>query len=182
MHHLSAANAHQVMGAYASNMHLCPTRICDWPYQNSWLATPHPTPVSRASSLSCHTSKKLVSAEVTFAYKVLRRMCADGIGIIKVRRPLVVCTFTVASNMPRGQRTHPIPEELPPCEGPKLHIFEHHKSPIEWLERLDSNRDEEEVTEGYLFRAKIKNQEYAIKVVSNPSLCNDRQNSDTLSV
>jgi hypothetical protein len=53
--------------------------------------------------------------------------------------------------------------DLPQYQGPKLHIFEHHMFPIEWLERLDADRDG---MQGYVFRAKINSTFYAIKVVS----------------
>lgn len=56
-------------------------------------------------------------------------------------------------------------KELPPCPGPKLHIFPHHKLPIQWIERLDCDRDEDSIGEGYVFRAKIGSREYAVKVV-----------------
>ncbi|KFA55694.1 hypothetical protein S40293_05243 [Stachybotrys chartarum IBT 40293] len=55
-------------------------------------------------------------------------------------------------------------EKLPPCPGPKLHIFRHHDEPIEWLERLDQYRDEEQHMQGYVFRVRIKSKEYALKV------------------
>jgi hypothetical protein len=62
------------------------------------------------------------------------------------------------------------PNELPPCEGPKLKLFEHHNSSIEWLERLGIDDDEEDssesVAEGYVFRARIAGREYAVKIVS----------------
>ncbi|KAH7321024.1 kinetochore Sim4 complex subunit FTA2-domain-containing protein [Stachybotrys elegans] len=65
--------------------------------------------------------------------------------------------------MSRQKPSH-IPEELPPCNGPKLEQFKHHKSPIEWRERLDAHRDNDDATEGFVFRAIIKRREYAIKV------------------
>ena len=67
--------------------------------------------------------------------------------------------------MSNRARSRSIPTELPPCEGPKLQLFEYHESPIEWLERLDTNRDKDAATEGYVFRARIKGRLYAIKVV-----------------
>ncbi|VUC34645.1 unnamed protein product [Clonostachys rosea] len=64
--------------------------------------------------------------------------------------------------MAKKRRVPPIPEELPPCDGPKLSLFEHHDSKIEWLERLGNG--EESTRDGYVFRVKIKRAEYAIKV------------------
>ncbi|CAG9955947.1 unnamed protein product [Clonostachys rosea f. rosea IK726] len=64
--------------------------------------------------------------------------------------------------MARKRHVPPIPEELPPCDGPKLPLFEHHDSKIEWLERLGDSGDV--AHEGYVFRVKIKRAEYAIKV------------------
>ncbi|CAH0040324.1 unnamed protein product [Clonostachys solani] len=64
--------------------------------------------------------------------------------------------------MARKRHVPPVPEELPPCDGPKLPLFEHHNSKIEWLERLGDG--EETSHEGYVFRVKIKRAEYAIKV------------------
>ncbi|VUC26664.1 unnamed protein product [Clonostachys rosea] len=55
-----------------------------------------------------------------------------------------------------------IPKALPQGPGPKLSMFPHHKSPIEWFERLGD--DTGVPFEGYVFRARIKKQEYAIKV------------------
>ncbi|CAM1505186.1 Fc.00g108230.m01.CDS01 [Cosmosporella sp. VM-42] len=66
--------------------------------------------------------------------------------------------------MPKRRRTKAIPKELPACEGPKLRLFQHHDSHIQWLERLGDDEDEDTPTEGYVFRAKIKHREYAIKV------------------
>ncbi|KAF4945631.1 hypothetical protein FSARC_14400 [Fusarium sarcochroum] len=65
--------------------------------------------------------------------------------------------------MPRRKASQSAVPELPPCEGPKLNVFEHHKSPIQWLERLD---EDEDVTssQGYVFRALIRGREYAIKI------------------
>lgn len=67
--------------------------------------------------------------------------------------------------MSNRARSGSIPTELPPCDGPKLQLFEYHESPIEWLERLDTNRDTDAATEGYVFRARIRGRLYAIKVV-----------------
>ncbi|KAF4461992.1 hypothetical protein FALBO_11199 [Fusarium albosuccineum] len=65
--------------------------------------------------------------------------------------------------MPKRRRPpKTLPKELPPCDGPKLGLFQHHGSRITWLERL--NKDEDSPTEGYVFRARIRNREYAIKV------------------
>lgn len=60
-----------------------------------------------------------------------------------------------------------VPTQLPLCDGPKLHRFRHHDSRIEWLERLGNHQSDESSADGYVFRAKINNNEYAIKVVSN---------------
>ncbi|CAG9986693.1 unnamed protein product [Clonostachys byssicola] len=64
--------------------------------------------------------------------------------------------------MPTKQNPPPIPKELPPCDGPKLNLFEHHDSEIEWIERLGCKG--ESSREGYVFRVKINNVEYALKV------------------
>lgn len=63
----------------------------------------------------------------------------------------------------------PIPEQLPPCEGPKLTQFQYYNSTFQWLERLDENREDDDVTssKGYVFKARIGSREYAIKVVCN---------------
>ncbi|RSL83603.1 hypothetical protein CDV31_016815 [Fusarium ambrosium] len=70
--------------------------------------------------------------------------------------------------MPRPRRPSKTPpKELPPCDGPKLRLFQHYRSCIQWLERLDKDDEDEDKdspTEGYVFRAKIRDTEYAIKV------------------
>ncbi|KAH6969280.1 kinetochore Sim4 complex subunit FTA2-domain-containing protein [Fusarium avenaceum] len=66
--------------------------------------------------------------------------------------------------MPRRKRSQSTVLELPPCEGPKLNIFEHHKSKIQWLERLDDKDENVCSSEGYVFRARIRGREYAVKV------------------
>ncbi|KAJ0129827.1 hypothetical protein V3481_019045 [Fusarium oxysporum f. sp. vasinfectum] len=65
-----------------------------------------------------------------------------------------------------GWKMSPIPEQLPPCEGPKLKKFPYHNSTIQWLERLDENREDDDVTssQGYVFKARIGSREYAVKV------------------
>lgn len=62
------------------------------------------------------------------------------------------------------QRRHPAAfvEEIPRCEGPKLHRFKHYNARIEWLEKLG----QDESAHGFVFRAKIKGRDYAVKVVS----------------
>ncbi|KAI8710796.1 hypothetical protein NCS52_01539600 [Fusarium sp. LHS14.1] len=65
-----------------------------------------------------------------------------------------------------GHQRH-LPKELPPCDGPRLGLFQHHGSHIQWLKRLDKDDEDEDKdspTEGYVFHAKIRNREYAIKV------------------
>ena len=64
------------------------------------------------------------------------------------------------------QHPEPIPNQLPPCDGPKLGLFQHHNSRIQWLQRLDEE-DEGSPTQGYVFRALIRGREYAIKVASD---------------
>ncbi|SCO92376.1 uncharacterized protein FRV6_16504 [Fusarium oxysporum] len=54
--------------------------------------------------------------------------------------------------------------ELPPCEGPKLNVFQHHESRIQWLERLDNEDEDVTSSQGYVFRALIRGHEYAVKV------------------
>ena len=66
-----------------------------------------------------------------------------------------------------GHQRHPA-KELPPCGGPRHGLFQHDGSRIQWLESLDEDDEDEDKdppTEGYVFRAKIRNREYAIKVV-----------------
>ncbi|KAH7132855.1 kinetochore Sim4 complex subunit FTA2-domain-containing protein [Dactylonectria macrodidyma] len=65
--------------------------------------------------------------------------------------------------MPKRHSSNEVPEELPLCDGPKLRIFAHHASRIQWRGRLGNDLDGTPA-EGYVFRAKIKNREYAIKV------------------
>jgi hypothetical protein len=64
-------------------------------------------------------------------------------------------------------------KDLPPCLGPKLHPFARRNSPIEWLERLDKDREElsGSSTEGYVFKVRIDSQLYALKVVSDRKRC-----------
>ncbi|KAJ4245792.1 hypothetical protein NW762_013916 [Fusarium torreyae] len=66
--------------------------------------------------------------------------------------------------MPNQRTSSTIPRKLPPCDGPKLDLFPYHKSRIQWLERLDNEDDEVTSNQGYVFRARIRGQEYAIKV------------------
>lgn len=70
--------------------------------------------------------------------------------------------------MPRRRqpKPKPTPEELPPCDGSKLHLFKYHDAEIQWFERLGDNEDRGTPTEGYIFRASIRGREYAVKVVS----------------
>ena len=80
--------------------------------------------------------------------------------------PLSSCTCPDVDMPKRRQPPKPLPKELPLCDGPKLGLFQHHGSRIQWLERLNKDdEDEDSPTEGYVFRAKIRNREYAIKVV-----------------
>ncbi len=62
-----------------------------------------------------------------------------------------------------------VPEYLPPaeCEGKRLNRFEHYKSRIKWLERLDDGNGEEDESQSYVFRVEIEKKEYAVKVVSS---------------
>lgn len=55
---------------------------------------------------------------------------------------------------------------LPRCDGPKLHAFKHKEASIEWLERLDGDRESQSGAEGCVFKVKIDSQFYALKVVS----------------
>ncbi|CAI6092900.1 unnamed protein product [Clonostachys chloroleuca] len=66
--------------------------------------------------------------------------------------------------MPKKQRPLPIPKELPPCDGPKLNLFEHHECEIEWIERIGWEEGMGPPNEGYVFRVKINKIEYALKV------------------
>jgi hypothetical protein len=68
--------------------------------------------------------------------------------------------------MPKKQHPLPIPKELPPCDGPKLNLFEHHDCEIEWIERIGWEEGMGPPNEGYVFRVKINKVEYALKVVS----------------
>ncbi|CAH0028067.1 unnamed protein product [Clonostachys rhizophaga] len=64
--------------------------------------------------------------------------------------------------MTQRNKSKTLPKELPLCPGPKLNLFRHHDSPIEWIERLGDYGGTP--IEGYVFRARIENREYAIKV------------------
>ncbi|CAG9948838.1 unnamed protein product [Clonostachys rosea f. rosea IK726] len=66
--------------------------------------------------------------------------------------------------MPKKQHPLPIPKELPPCDGPKLNLFEHHDCEIEWIERIGWEEGMGPPNEGYVFRVKINKVEYALKV------------------
>ncbi|VUC21324.1 unnamed protein product [Clonostachys rosea] len=66
--------------------------------------------------------------------------------------------------MTNGLSSLPIPAELPPCDGPKLNLFEHHDCEIEWIERIGWTEDMGTPNEGYVFRVKINQVEYALKV------------------
>lgn len=94
---------------------------------------------------------------------------AQGRGPIVYSISLQIPPYTCSSNMPRRKRSQSTVLELPPCEGPKLNIFEHHKSKIQWLERLDDKDENVSSSEGYVFRARIRGREYAVKVVCNNS-------------
>lgn len=72
----------------------------------------------------------------------------------------------IRKSMPKKQRPLPIPKELPPCDGPKLNLFEHHECEIEWIERIGWEEGMGPPNEGYVFRVKINKVEYALKVVS----------------
>ncbi|CAH0054984.1 unnamed protein product [Clonostachys solani] len=65
--------------------------------------------------------------------------------------------------MSQWDKSKTLPKELPLWPGPKLNLFKHHDSPIEWIERL-GEYDWRPPYEGYVFRARIRNREYAIKV------------------
>lgn len=57
-------------------------------------------------------------------------------------------------------------KELPPCDGPKLHVFEHRRARIEWLELLEkSSPESHSASQGYVFKVKINSKIYALKVV-----------------
>lgn len=63
------------------------------------------------------------------------------------------------------------PNELPPCKGPRLHVFPEHSSPIEWLGRIDGEDENikgfsDSGKQGYVFKVRIDSQLYALKVVS----------------
>ncbi|KAH7302834.1 kinetochore Sim4 complex subunit FTA2-domain-containing protein [Stachybotrys elegans] len=63
-----------------------------------------------------------------------------------------------------GFEATPSRTELPPCPGPKLGMFTHHNSKIEWLDRLDFDRGDDPGIQGYVFRVKIRGQLYALKI------------------
>lgn len=63
----------------------------------------------------------------------------------------------------RGQAVDEDSVMLPPCDGPKLHPFEHSKAKIKWMNRLDEDR---EGNQGYVFHVEIASKEYALKLVS----------------
>ncbi|VUC31500.1 unnamed protein product [Clonostachys rosea] len=67
--------------------------------------------------------------------------------------------------MPKKPRSAQIPVQLPPCEGPKLKLFEHHNCEIAWGPRLEGDGgDGSSTKQGYAFRVRIKGKDYAIKV------------------
>lgn len=56
--------------------------------------------------------------------------------------------------------------ELPPCDGPRLHVFKYRRAPIEWLELLEkSSPESHSASQGYVFKVKINSKIYALKVV-----------------
>ena len=79
-----------------------------------------------------------------------------------------------SSAMPRRKPTNLKPpasasssQKLPSCDGPKLDIFKHHQSSIEWLGRLDDvANDDNDDKHAYVFKVKIEGEEYALKIVS----------------
>ena len=73
---------------------------------------------------------------------------------------------------------HHVPQ--PPCDGPKLPAFQYWNSEIEWLERLDGDREieEEPYMQGFVFRVRIEYRDYALKVVSS-TVCLSRRLSST---
>lgn len=68
-------------------------------------------------------------------------------------------------------------DELPPCEGPKLRAFDSGQTPISWHERLDVDPIG---SQGYVYRAQIGSQVYAIKIVCYSALPASRVLSDDL--
>lgn len=70
-----------------------------------------------------------------------------------------------SSTMPKQRRARTIPQYLPPYDGPKLQRFRYHNFPIQWLGRLDDDRDEGSGRQGFVFHVKINDREYALKVV-----------------
>jgi hypothetical protein len=61
------------------------------------------------------------------------------------------------------------PSAIPPeDEGPSLHIFEHRNAHIKWLYQLSDTESSNSGTQGCVFKVKIKNQIYALKVVRCP--------------
>ncbi|EGU89080.1 hypothetical protein FOXB_00402 [Fusarium oxysporum f. sp. conglutinans Fo5176] len=58
----------------------------------------------------------------------------------------------------------PIPKKLPPCAGPKLDMFLHDESRIQWMERIDKDVTS---SKGYVFKAHIGGRGYAIKVIQS---------------
>lgn len=77
-----------------------------------------------------------------------------------------------ARKTPEGLEFAPGPM-LPICDGPQLGLFRDHNARITWYERLGTNEDDseesdgsvEESMQGYVFRATANGKEYAIKVV-----------------
>ncbi|KAI1874930.1 uncharacterized protein JN550_002359 [Neoarthrinium moseri] len=67
--------------------------------------------------------------------------------------------------MPKqGQSPKHVKPSINLCPGPKIHAFKHQSSPIEWLERIDTGREDHSGAEGVVFKVKIKSQLYALKV------------------
>jgi len=60
--------------------------------------------------------------------------------------------------------------QLPPCEGPKLHAFGKRHKPVEFLELISdpTNEYDESGGHGYVFKVRINNEIFALKVVCIP--------------
>ena len=63
------------------------------------------------------------------------------------------------------QQDHGSGKDLPPCPGPKLHAFPLLNSNVKWGERLDAYRGDQPDSQAYVFKAEIRSQEYAVKIV-----------------
>lgn len=128
--------------------------------REQWLAG---TPLDKSPHRPLNRSRRPARAVVHMSMDrrdKKRRRCSQLSRSSSRHTPSSTC------EMPKKCPSTSSAKELPPCPGPKLNVFQYQSSPIKWMERLDDDREEGSETEGYVFRAKIRSRQYAIKVVS----------------